>query len=169
MAGAVLPDRISLFPRRRRFPDAAGRWILSPGADFVSPRTPLLYRRANPALPPLQSLLFVVPVAIIGVALYWRIASSLSAAGETGLLIPVAIYSFAISVMLFSAWATLWRGDWTTSRRVLVITGASLFFASDAMLAWNKFVKPFRAAEIGVIVTYHLGQLALAGSIGRDW
>ena len=119
----------------------------------------------NPALPPLQSLLFIVPVAIVGFALYRRIASSLSEIGETGLLIPVAIYSFAISVMLFSAWATLWRGDWTTSRRVLVITGASLFFASDAMLAWNKFVKPFRAAEIGVIVTYHLGQLALASSI----
>jgi uncharacterized membrane protein YhhN len=121
----------------------------------------------NASLPPLPSLLLFIPVAVIGILLYRRVASGLSAAGKTSLLVPVAVYSLVISVMLFSAWATLWRGDWTTSRRVLVIAGASLFFASDAMLAWNRFVRPFGAANLGVIVTYHLGQLALASSIAQ--
>jgi uncharacterized membrane protein YhhN len=121
----------------------------------------------NPSLPPFGSALLIIPVAIVGAALVRRITSSLRAAGKTRLLIPVILYGLVISVMLFSAWATLWRVDWTTSRRVLVIAGASLFFASDAMLAWNRFVRPFSAAKLGVIITYHLGQLALAGSIAQ--
>jgi uncharacterized membrane protein YhhN len=121
----------------------------------------------NPSLPPLEAALLLIPVAIVGAALVRRVASSLRSAGKTSLLIPVAIYGLVISVMLFSAWATIWRLDWTASRRVLVIAGASLFFASDAMLAWNKFVRPFTAVNLGVIVTYHLGQLALAGSIAQ--
>jgi uncharacterized membrane protein YhhN len=119
----------------------------------------------NPSPPALQSLLLLIPVALVGLALYRQIASGLRSSGKLGLIIPVAIYSLVIGLMLFSAWATLWRGEWTALRRVLVIAGASLFFASDSMLAWNRFVRPFPAANLGVIVTYHLGQLALASSI----
>ena len=34
------------------------------------------------------------------------------------------------------------------------------------MLAWNKFVRPSRLLHVAVIVTYHLGQLALALTVG---
>lgn len=121
----------------------------------------------NPTPPSLPTLVLLIPVAFIGILLYRRVASGLKASGQPILLIPVAIYSFVISLMLFSAWATLGRADWITSRRVLVIAGASLFFASDAMLAWNRFVRPFGLANLCVIVTYHVGQLALAASIAR--
>ncbi|MDL1898986.1 lysoplasmalogenase, partial [Anaerolineae bacterium CFX7] len=75
---------------------------------------------------------------------------------------PVVVYGIAISVMLWSAWATLYRADWSAPQRACVIVGATLFFISDAMLAWNRFVKPFAAAKLAVIITYHLGQIALA-------
>lgn len=121
----------------------------------------------NSSLPSGPVLLLLIPIAIIGVILYTRIAAGLNATGRTSLRVPVGAYSFVICVMLFSAWATLGRADWTILRRSLAIVGASLFFASDAMLAWNRFVSPFRIASLAVIITYHLGQLALAGSIAE--
>lgn len=121
----------------------------------------------NPTPPPRPSPMLLVLVAGIGLALYRPIAAGLRSRGQTALLPPVAIYSVAISLMLFSAWATLFRPEWAPLRQALVIGGASLFFASDAMLAWNRFVAPFRAAELGVIVTYHLGQIALTASIAQ--
>lgn len=36
---------------------------------------------------------------------------------------------------------------------------------SDAMIAWNRFVRPFRAADLGIMVTYHLGQAGLVLSL----
>lgn len=119
----------------------------------------------NPTLPPCPALVFLVVVAVVGVTLDRPIVASLRRQGQTSLLVPVAIYSLVLSLMLFSAWATLFRPEWTPPRQALVITGASLFFASDAMLAWNRFVAPSFWLRMLVIVTYHLGQMALVTSI----
>jgi uncharacterized membrane protein YhhN len=40
----------------------------------------------------------------------------------------------------------------------LLSSGAILFFVSDALLGWNKFVRQLRYGNIQVIITYHLGQ-----------
>jgi uncharacterized membrane protein YhhN len=81
------------------------------------------------------------------------------------MLVPVAVYSLLLSAVLFSAWATLFRPTWGTLRSSLAVIGASLFFVSDAMLAWDRFVKPFPMARLRIHVTYHLAQVALAASI----
>jgi uncharacterized membrane protein YhhN len=119
----------------------------------------------NPTLPPCPALVFLVVVAVVGVTLDRSIVAGLRRQGQTSLLVPVAIYSLVLGLMLFSAWATLFRPEWTPPRQALVITGASLFFASDAMLAWNRFVAPSFWLRMLVIVTYHLGQMALVTSI----
>jgi uncharacterized membrane protein YhhN len=119
----------------------------------------------NPALPPGDS---IVLVPVIGAIVYWlngRIARGMRRRSQSRLRVPVAIYSLVISVMLFSAWATLFRSDWNQLRRLLVISGATLFFASDAMLAWDRFVSPSPTARIRIITTYHLAQAALAASL----
>jgi hypothetical protein len=41
-----------------------------------------------------------------------------------------------------------------------------LFFVSDAILAWNRFVQPVPHAGLATIVPYHLGQMGLALSVG---
>jgi uncharacterized membrane protein YhhN len=69
---------------------------------------------------------------------------------------PVALYMAVIVVMAASALAS---GD------VYAGVGAVLFVASDAMIAWNRFVRPFVAAEVGIMVTYHLGQAGLVLSL----
>lgn len=119
----------------------------------------------NPTPPPWPALMLLVVVAAIGLTLYRGIAAGLRRRGQTALLIPVMLYSLVLSLTLFSAWATLFRPEWTVLRRWSVIVGASLFFASDAMLAWDRFVTPSSWLRMLVIVTYHLGQVALAASI----
>jgi uncharacterized membrane protein YhhN len=72
------------------------------------------------------------------------------------LRLPVALYIVVISTMLATALAT---------RNVAAGVGAALFVSSDAMIAWNRFVRPLRAAEVGIMVTYHLGQAGLVLSL----
>ena len=45
--------------------------------------------------------------------------------------------------------------------------GAALFVASDSMIAWDRFVAKIPAGSLLIMVTYHLGQAALAGSLLR--
>ena len=76
----------------------------------------------------------------------------LSSARPDSIRPPIAVYMLAISAMLASAFA---------SGSLTAIVGALLFYGSDAMIAWSRFVAPFAAARLAIIVTYHLGQLAL--------
>jgi len=76
--------------------------------------------------------------------------------GTPELRAPVALYIGTISVMLATALAV---------GNPLAGVGAALFVASDAMIAWNRFVTPFAAAEVGIMVTYHLGQAGLVLSL----
>jgi hypothetical protein len=51
------------------------------------------------------------------------------------------------------------------SGRPAAIIGASLFAASDSLIAWNRFVGSTPAAPVVIMVTYHLGQLGLLLSL----
>jgi len=63
---------------------------------------------------------------------------------------------------------TLFRSDWLSAPAYLASAGAVLFVASDTTLAWNKFVHPVRRGRLLVMITYHLGQIALiAGAVGQ--
>lgn len=72
------------------------------------------------------------------------------------LVVPVLAYMAVISTMVVAAWG---RGV------VVGIVGALLFYASDAILAWNRFVAPSRLLQVAVMVTYHLAQLGLVLSL----
>lgn len=69
---------------------------------------------------------------------------------------PVAAYMAVISVMVATAASS---SDW------IALLGAALFYWSDATIAWNRFVRPFPLAKVVIIVTYHLAQFALVGSL----
>lgn len=123
----------------------------------------------NPTLPPPLSLLMLIPAVVGGVVLYRSIVVGLRRRGESKLLLPVAVYSVVLSLMLLSAWATSFRPAWSGTRRGLAIIGASLFFASDAMLAWDRFVTPIPGGRVWIHATYHLGQIGLAASIALGY
>ena len=52
----------------------------------------------------------------------------------------------------------------TLANRVGVV-GASLFFASDALIAWNRFIGETRQGALAIIITYHLAQVGLVLSL----
>ena len=78
---------------------------------------------------------------------------------------PVVVYMIALSLMLFSATQTLFRPEWALVPAGLVSLGAALFFTSDTILASDAFVKPIKYAEILLIVTYHLAQIAIVSGV----
>jgi uncharacterized membrane protein YhhN len=62
----------------------------------------------------------------------------------------------AISLMLASAIGTA---------EALAIAGAALFYVSDALIAWERFVRPRAWHGLAIIVTYHLAQASLTLSL----
>ena len=43
----------------------------------------------------------------------------------------------------------------------LLVLGALLFYVSDAVLGWTRFVNDFPRSRVVVMTTYHLGQVGL--------
>jgi len=94
-----------------------------------------------------------------------RILAGLRGKGQQRLVLPVLVYGTVITLMLISATLTIHRIDWKTSASGLVSLGAILFYFSDIILAWNKFVKPIRNGRLMNMAAYHLGQIALVVGI----
>ncbi len=92
---------------------------------------------------------------------YERLIAALDAADKGFLKKPVAAYTLAISLMVLSALMLPFRTDIPRGGALIVAAGAVLFFASDALLAWNRFVKPLPQGRLWVRMLYHLGQLAI--------
>jgi hypothetical protein len=55
--------------------------------------------------------------------------------------------------------------NWGINAGALVSLGAFLFYLSDIILAWQKFVAPMQHGRIYQIGTYHLGQITLIAGI----
>jgi uncharacterized membrane protein YhhN len=47
----------------------------------------------------------------------------------------------------------------------VAIVGAGLFYASDSLIAWNRFVRETTHGRLSIIVTYHLAQVGLVLSL----
>jgi uncharacterized membrane protein YhhN len=93
-----------------------------------------------------------VAVAAVAVATVGRRIAARVHIDHPRLLIPVRAYIGAISLMLATAVGTT---------NAVAIAGAALFYASDAMLGWNRFVASTTHGRLAVIVPYHLGQALL--------
>jgi len=111
------------------------------------------------------SFLLVVILTISATRLMRRIVAAMRTKGQNRLVIPVIIYSTVITVMLFAAMTTIFDPAWTTGASFLVSAGAFLFFVSDIILAWNKFVSPIKNGRRLNIALYHFGQIGLIAGI----
>ena len=94
-----------------------------------------------------------------------RILIALTANGQVRMRAPIIIYGTVISLMLLSAMMKLTDLTWNTGAAALVGVGAFLFYISDIILAWNKFVSPIQHGRIYNIGAYHLGQIALIAGV----
>ncbi len=109
--------------------------------------------------------ILAVMIALGGSRIIRRILDALPARGQSRMRIPIIIYSLVISVMLLSAMMKIMDMSWSANAAGLVSIGAFLFYLSDIILAWNKFVAPIQHGRIYNIAAYHLGQIALIAGI----
>jgi uncharacterized membrane protein YhhN len=109
----------------------------------------------QPALPALLLAL------IAGGAMFAILASS----GLGELLIPVACYATAISLMLWRALARIGQPQLQPRSTWLAAGGATLFVLSDSLIGIDRFVTSFDAAPYAIILTYWLGQWGIAASV----
>jgi uncharacterized membrane protein YhhN len=104
-------------------------------------------------------LALVIGLAIAGLAIVvvgTRIIDAINNGEHAAMARPVTAYIAIISLMLASAFGT---GEG------FAIAGAALFYASDALIAWERFVRPKPWHPLAIIVTYHIAQTALTLSL----
>jgi len=102
-------------------------------------------------------LVFGLIVAGATAALFLRrVLAALETSGRANLRQPVIAYAVVISVMTVSA---------TASGNVVAAAGGLLFFYSDVIFAWYRFVKPVGWGQPVNIVMYQAGQTLLVLSL----
>jgi uncharacterized membrane protein YhhN len=82
------------------------------------------------------------------------------------LRLPVLLYTATILAMVWRAWAR--RSALPTPGTAVAAAGATLFMISDAILALNRFHRPFRSAQALVMTTYVAAQALIATSVGLE-
>ncbi len=113
----------------------------------------------------LWGIVFAVMVSLGGARIIRRILDALASKGQTRMRTPIIVYSTIISIMLLSAMIKLMDISWDANAALLVSGGAFLFYISDIILAWNKFVSPIQYGRIYNIGAYHLGQIMLIAGV----
>ena len=98
----------------------------------------------------------LVMCAVAAALLLPRILRALVVSGMQKLGGPVIAYVVVISLMTVSA---------TGSGSLVAAAGGVLFFASDALLAWYRFIAPFGWGRPVNIATYQAGQALLVLSL----
>jgi alkenylglycerophosphocholine hydrolase len=111
------------------------------------------------------SLVLGVFIAINVGRLLRRIVGAMRMKRDNSLIIPVIFYGTVISVMLYAAMSTIYNPAWKTNAAFFVSLGAFLFCASDAVLAWNRFVSPIGNGRAWNISLYYLGQIGLIAGV----
>jgi uncharacterized membrane protein YhhN len=94
-----------------------------------------------------------------------RLLGAMRASGQDRLVYPVVLYSLVVSLVLYAAMSTIFDPAWGTTAAFLVSAGAFLFWLSDLILAWNKFVSPVNNSRTINILAYHLGQIGLIAGV----
>ncbi len=102
------------------------------------------------------SWLVLLIIAAYAGFFYWIFRHQMSADRRSYLPIAIGVYCAALTLMV---WRALMHGNPVAS------AGGLLFLISDSLLGWNRFVSPFRWAEIAIMSTYVAAQYLLALSL----
>lgn len=77
------------------------------------------------------------------------------------MMLPVAIYVVAISLMVLSA---INRAGFVSKGSLVLVLAVISFLLSDALLAIDKFVQPIPRASLWIMLSYMLAQFGIARS-----
>jgi uncharacterized membrane protein YhhN len=109
--------------------------------------------------------ILVLILGLVSARILRSLITGLKEKQKQDLILPVGIYSLVISLMLLLAIMTLTNPGWQTHPALLVSSGALLFYLSDLVLAWNRFVAPLKHGRLLNITLYQLGQIALVAGV----
>jgi uncharacterized membrane protein YhhN len=143
------------------------RWFLAGLTAFLLAHVGYVigFNLPLPNISPFWSVGIAIMLALSASRVLKRIVAGLMGKGLQKLAAPVVLYGTVITIMLLSALLTLFRMEWNAIAALLAALGAFLFYFSDVILAWNKFVMPIKNGRIINMVTYHLGQIALIAGV----
>ena len=109
-------------------------------------------------LQPGPALIAVAAVALAVAIVGQRVLRAVRA-HHGALFAPVVVYLVIIATMVVAA---------ASAGPMLATAGAALFFASDSILATERFVRRTSWGRVAVMVTYHLGQAGLIMSLASE-
>lgn len=121
-----------------------------------------------PQTPGVWALGVAVVIGLSAVRLLRRIVAGVRIK-RPRLAMPIIIYGTVITLMLLAAMLTLFRLDWNATAALLVSFGAALFYFSDIILAWNRFVSPIKNGRVLNIGMYHLAQIMIVVGVGMQF
>jgi uncharacterized membrane protein YhhN len=159
---SLLGDTILLFPSDKLFLPALIVFLLTHICYLIGFRQQML-------APSAWSLVLIVVILLNAVRLLRRIVGSMRATGMNRLVYPVSVYGLVISLMLFAAMSTISDHQWNLVAAFLVSAGAFLFWLSDLVLAWNKFVAPLKIGRLVIVAAYQIGQICLIAGVIRQF
>lgn len=107
-------------------------------------------------------LIYLILILVVGIRVIGKMITGLRLQKKERLIIPLVLYALVISLMLGSAGYRFFDQNWGTAGAYLVTIGALLFYISDVLNAWERFVNKFNHDRLFIMVTYHLGQFGLA-------
>lgn len=112
----------------------------------------------QPGLPDFVGEWVAIAVLLLGgVLLFVRLLEGLRSKALVELIAPVGLYAVVISVMAYSG----------LSYSGTAATGAILFYASDSLIGWSRFVGKIPHSDVDIHVTYHCAQILLVLSLIR--
>ncbi len=117
-----------------------------------------------PTLPqsPLMYYVLALALALVGVIYVSQIrVGIMRTRGARRLRVLSGLYCFILTIMMVAAIATTDRPEWNLYYAIQVSIGGMLFFLSDSMLAYDRFVNPIRHGRLLVRISYHLGQILI--------
>lgn len=154
LALSALGDAALAQDKRRLFFAGLASFLLAHIAYLV------LFLRAGAGMEAFTAAPWLVVIVLAVIAFAGGMLMLLWHRADAGLRLPIAAYTVALLAMVFSA---------LTVPSPLLIVGALLFMASDALLAWRKFLTDAAhhrsSAAIAGWVAYYAAQLTIALAI----
>ena len=149
LAFGVLGDVFLMLPRNLFLPGLAAFLVghLAYLAGFLAS-----------GLEPIRIVVYTAVVILPAAVLLPGLIQGILLRRQRLLVPPVLVYSLVITTMVGAALG---------SGRPLAMVGGLLFYASDTLIGYNRFVTQRAWMPLAIIVTYHLGQAGLVLSMAR--
>jgi len=103
-----------------------------------------------------RAALALTALIIVGAVVMQRVIRGARASGQARRVPAVRVYGVALSAMVGLAFA---------SRQPAAVAPAFLFYVSDGVISFRRFVQARPWMPVAIIVTYHLAQVGLVISL----